>query len=78
MQGKALCTEDPNDSQSRTSAVKILRAAALLSLPMSPFPLFSKLSDNLQRELWALRGLGEIAPQAVLSEGAAGPRQCCI
>lgn len=35
-----------------------------------------KLSGNLQRELWALRGLGEIAPLAVLSGGAAGPRQC--
>lgn len=39
-------------------------------------PLLSKLSDNLQRELWALRGLVEIAPLAVLSGGAAGPRQC--
>lgn len=38
--------------------------------------LLSKLSDNLQRELWALRGPVEIAPLAVLSRGAAGPRQC--
>lgn len=53
-----------------------LEATALLTLLVSPTQLLSKLSDNLQRELWALRGLGEIAPLAVLSGGAAGPRQC--
>lgn len=37
-----------------------------------------KLSGNLLRELWPLRGPGEIAPLAVLSGGAAGLRQCSI
>lgn len=53
-----------------------LQAAALLSRLVSLIQLFSKLSENPQRELWALRGPGKIAPQAVLSGGAAGPRQC--